>query len=104
MFIYAIRCLHKPFFEIYKKKESILQLRPFSSNLPNCFNNKGIKHFSRLCFGLSHHRDHKIEHGFLASYYLIHCLHFANKRSILLNIVSRHESGSEFLLVSFFFG
>ena len=68
-------------------------MKPSSSSTYNCFNNKRIKHISRLRLGLSHLRDYK--HGFLDSlnieticHYLQHCPGFSNERSILLNIVS----------------
>ena len=92
-------------------KKSILQLiRPSLSSTYNYFNNKGIKHITRLRLGLSHFRDHKFKHGFLDSlnpicscgldvettcHYLLHCPNFTNERSILLNIVSTiNESSS----------
>ena len=84
-------------------KKSILQfLRPSPSSTYNCFNNKGVKHITRLRLGLSHFCDHKVKHGFLDSlnpicscgldvettcYYLLHCPNIINKRFILLNIV-----------------
>ena len=39
-------------------------MRPPPSNTKNCFNNKGIKHITRLRPGLSHFRYHKFKHGF----------------------------------------
>ena len=75
----------------------------------NCFNNKGIKHITRLSLGLSHLRDNKFKHGFLDSlnptcrcgldtettcHYLLHCPSFTNERSVLLDIVSRINKNS----------
>ena len=99
-------------------KKSILQLiRPSLSSTYNCFNNKGIKHITRLRLGLSHFRDHKFKHGFLDSlnpicscgldvettcHYLLHCPNFTNERSILLNIFSTiNESSLTFCDASF---
>ena len=78
-------------------------MRPSSSRTYNCFNNKGIKHITRLRLGLSQLLDHKFKHGFLGSlnpicscgldiettcHYLLHCPNFTNEKSTLLNIVS----------------
>ena len=91
-------------------KKSVLQfIRSSPSSTYNCFNNKGIKHITRLRLGLSHLRDHKFKHGFLDSLnpicncglnvettcnYLLHCPNFTNERSILLNIVSTINESS----------
>ena len=96
-------------------KKSILQLiRPSLSSTYNYFNNKGIKHITRLRLGLSHLRDHKFKDGFLDSlnpicscgldvettcHYLLHCPNFTNERSILLNVVSTINDSS-YLLVT----
>ena len=51
------------FYAVYST--SILRLtRPFFSSTYNYFNNKGIKHITRLRLGLSHLCDHKFKHGF----------------------------------------
>ena len=51
---------------IFKKR--ILQfIRPSPGNACNCFNNTGIKHFTRLRLGLSHLRDQKFKLGFFDS-------------------------------------
>ena len=84
--------------------KSILEfIRPSLSSTYNCFNNKRIKHITRLRLGLSHLRDHKFKHGFLDSlkpicscgldvettcHYLLHCPNFTNERSILLNVAT----------------
>ena len=84
-------------------------IRPSSSSTYNCFNNKGIKHITRLRIGLSHLCDHKFKHGFLNSlssicscgldiettcHYILLCPNFTNERSILLNIVSTINESS----------
>ena len=91
-------------------EKDILQfIRLSPSSTYNCFNNKGIKHITRLRLGLSHLCDHKFKHGFLDSlnpicscgldvettcHYLLHCPNFTNERSILLNIVSTINESS----------
>ena len=83
-------------------------IRPSHSSIYNCFNNKGIKHITRLRVGLSHLRDHKFKHGLLDSlnpicscgldietcHYLLHCPNFTNERSTPLNIVSTINKNS----------
>ena len=91
-------------------RKSVLKfIRPFPSSTYNCFNNKGIKHITRLSLGLSNLCDQKLKHGFLDSlkpicscllgiettcHYLLHCPNFKNERSILLNIVSAINKNS----------
>ena len=91
-------------------KKSVLQfIRSSPSSTYNCFNNKGIKHITRLRLGLSHLRDHKFKHGFLDSlnpvcscgldiettcHYLLHCPNFTNEISILMNIASTINESS----------
>ena len=46
-------------------KNSILKfIRPFPSNVFNCDNHKGITLTTRLRVGLSHLREHKLNHNF----------------------------------------
>ena len=89
-------------------KKSVLQfIRPCPRSTYNCFNNKGIKHITRLRLGLSHIRDHKFKDGFLDSlnpicscgldvettyHYLLHCPNFTNERSILSIVSTVNES------------
>ena len=80
-------------------------IRPSLSSTYNCFNNKGIKHITRLRLGFSHLRDHNSKHSFLDSFnpicscgldiettchYLLHCPNFTND----LNIVSTINENS----------
>ena len=80
-------------------------ISPSPSITYNCFNNKGIKHITRLHLGFSHLRDDKSKHGFLDSFnpicscgldieitchYLLHCPNFTND----LNIVSTINENS----------
>ena len=41
------------------------RLRPSPNSTYNYFNTKDIKHLTRLSFGLSHLRYHKLKHGLL---------------------------------------
>ena len=78
-------------------KKSILQfIRPSPSRTYNCFSNKGIKHITRLCLGLSHPQEHKFKHGFLDSLNpTCSCrLDIETTRSILLNNVSTINKNS----------
>ena len=65
----------------------------YPSSTYSTFNNKGIKHITRLQLGLSYLREHKFKHGFLDSlnpiyssgldakttcHYLLHCPNFTN--------------------------
>ena len=84
-------------------------IRPCPSSTYNCFNNKGIKHITRLRLGLSYVRDHKFKHGFLdflnpicscgldietTCHYLLHCPNFTSERSTVLNFVSTINENS----------
>ena len=91
-------------------KKSILQFTtPSPGSAYNCFNNKGMKHITRLRLELIYLRDHGLKHGFFDSlnpicsckldikttcHYLLHYPNFTNERSILLNIVSTRNKYS----------
>ena len=61
-YIYTQFKKSKPF------KKSVLQfIRPSPSSTYDCFNNKGIKHITRLRLGLGHLLGHKFQDGYLDS-------------------------------------
>ena len=105
-------------------KKSVLKfLRPSLNGTYNCFNTRGIKHFTRLCLGLSHLRDHKFKHGFLNALHPVWSCgldiettcqfslrppNFLNKRSIFLSHVSKltkyklHSCGASAITLLFY--
>ena len=78
-------------------------IRPVQSSIYSIFDPKGLKLLTRLRLGLSHLNEHKFRHNFQdclnllcscsleiedTSHYLLHCLHFSNHRTDLMNSVN----------------
>ena len=92
-------------FDVFEK-EILKFIRPSSNFFYNCHNPIGVKYITRIRFGLSHFRGHKIKHSFQDSinlicncgndvetgiHFFLHCSLYSNERCTLLNSLSKIE-------------
>ena len=85
------------------RKNGLHFIRPAPNSIYNCHNPRGVKLITRLRFGLSHLREHKVKHNFQDSinlscncghdiesttHYLFHCPLFVNERTTFFSTLS----------------
>ena len=106
------------------EKRILSFIRQYPNSIFYCHNPKGIKLLSRLRFGLSHLREHKLRNSFqdslkpfcncgkgeakTSSHYLLHCSNYSEKHLALLNTIKNidmsilQQSDSKFTSVLLF--
>ena len=83
-------------------KKLLKFIRRSGSSVFTCYHSKRVKLLTRLRFGLSHPREHKIKYGFLDSLnpiyssdqdikistrFLLHCSNYSSERLTFLNVI-----------------
>ena len=84
------------------KSRLLSSIHPLESNVYNIFDPIGLKFLTRLCLGFNHLTEHRFQHNFQdcmnplcscsleiedTSHYLLHCHHFSQCRTDLMNSV-----------------